>query len=144
MKENVLKIEIPNGKIVDWDESKKQNKIVLKDKQLAYNDIIKNAKIGSISGMHYFSDNQMSCLLAKNQLANVAKYLNGKWKPKSGDIVTGLVLEEEYNILFPTYGWCISQCLLPQFVFKSQELAKQAIEILGEKTVKLALEPLGV
>ena len=32
-------IEIPNGKIVDWDESKKQNKIVLKDKQLTYGDI---------------------------------------------------------------------------------------------------------
>ena len=33
MKQNELTIEIPDGKIVDWDESKKQNKIVLKDKE---------------------------------------------------------------------------------------------------------------
>ena len=38
METNELTIEIPDGKIVDWDESKKQNKIVLKDKQLAYSD----------------------------------------------------------------------------------------------------------
>lgn len=29
-------------------------------------------------------------------------------------------------------------------LFKSKELAQQAIEILGEETVKLALEPLGI
>ena len=32
MKENELTIEIPDDKVVDWNESKKQNKIVLKDK----------------------------------------------------------------------------------------------------------------
>lgn len=29
-------------------------------------------------------------------------------------------------------------------MFKSAELAQQAIEILGEETIKLALEPLGI
>ena len=33
MKEKKLTIKIPEGQEIDWDESKKQNKIVLKDKQ---------------------------------------------------------------------------------------------------------------
>ena len=39
------------------------------------------------------------------------------------------------SIAFNCYGLVI---------FKSKEIAQQAIEILGEETVKLALEPLGV
>ena len=31
-----------------------------------------------------------------------------------------------------------------RIIFKTKELAQQAIEILGEETVKLALEPLGI
>ena len=46
MKENELTIEIPDGKIVDWDESKKQNKIVLKDKQLTYSDACRKLFVG--------------------------------------------------------------------------------------------------
>ena len=95
MKENELTIEIPNGKIVDWDESKKQNKIVFKDKQLTYKDICKklfngekyytdaSGEIRSANIIQYETDpnnaiteHQLECILAKNQLANVAVYLN--------------------------------------------------------------------
>ena len=48
MKENELTIEIPEGKIVDWEESKKQNKIVLKDKQLTYEDVCKKLFKGGL------------------------------------------------------------------------------------------------
>ena len=171
MKENELTIEIPNGKIVDWDESKKQNKIVLKDKQLTYKDVCKKLfsehcyfidKDGSVE--HIFvcnelttmdknnatTEHQLECIIAKNQLANVAKYLNDGWKPV-------------YNIQYPRLNkdvWTISCSLngvLPKKVmensaafgagiilFKSEKIAQQAIEILGEETVKLALEPLGI
>ena len=43
----------------------------------------------------------------------------------------------------------MQQLLEPKFnlglvMFKTKKLAQQAIEILGEETVKLALEPLGI
>lgn len=159
MKENELTIEIPNGKIVDWDESKKQNKIVLKDKQLTYEDVCK--KLSDKNSGHFYingvgdiehsytnpglintasSEHQLECILAKNKFANVAKYLNDGWKP-SGYI----------------FGWFICACgeeleirdrndykFNNNIIFKTKELAQQAIEILGEETVKLALEPLGI
>lgn len=170
MKENELTIEIPNNKVVDWEESKKQNKIVLKDKQLTYSDICKELFNGGIyyintNGEIYCSANiiqhvtdpnnattkhQLECILAKNKLANVAKYLNNGWKPV-------------YNVQYPHLNenvWIISNTLsgiYPKEImqnsaasssgtifFKTKELAQQAIEILGEETVKLALEPLGI
>ena len=167
MKENELTIEIPNGKIVDWDESKKQNKVVLKDKQLTYEDVckklFKNKKIfytgsgGDINIVQPLdvmvdwicnknnatTEHQLECILAKNQLANVAKYLNDGWKPNDGDFVFCLTcrgdLENNLGIVmyyFENYG--------NQIIFKTQESARQAIEILGEETVKLALESLGI
>ena len=161
MKENELTIEIPNGKIVDWIKSKKQNKIVLKDKQLTYGDIceklFKNClyfinERGKIElndnvnkWMKYDANNadskhQLECILAKNKLANVAKYLNNEWKP-SGYIfgyficVCGEELEIRNRNDYKFNN---------NIIFKTKELAQQAIEILGEETVKLALEPLGV
>ena len=158
MKENKLTIEIPNGKTVDWDESKKQNKIVLKDKQLTYEGVCKklfngetyytntNGKICSSNITQYVTDpnnatteHQLECILAKNKLANVAKYLNDGWKPNKGDFVFFLTLWEYLSVgmyHFENYG--------NQIIFKNREVAQQAVEILGEETIKLALESLGI
>ena len=166
MKENELTIEIPNGKIVDWDESKKQNKIVLKDKQLTYEDIcgklFKNKDIfyiqadGCIESTPYFNikshiydktnattEHQLECILAKNQLATVAKYLNDVWKPNNGDHVFYLTCcwDFENKPYVGEYCFGTGENLT---IFKTQKDAAQAIEILGEETVKLALEPLGI
>ena len=169
MKENELTIEIPNDKIVDWEESKKQNKLVLKNKQLSYEDVCKKLfnrglfYVGadgavevaqrSTETSNYLCDennattkHQLECILAKNKLANVAIYLNDGWKPT-------YTSEGHYDawILFTTpkkdyIGEVkISNCCYnSNVIFKSKELAQQAIEILGEETVKLALEPLGI
>lgn len=162
IKENELTIEIPKGKIVDWDESKKQNKIVLKDKQLTYEDICEklfngekyytdaSGGIRSANIIQYETDpnnattkHQLECIMAKNQLANVCKFLNGNidystiescW---SFDISNKIIRITYYRPQEPDY-------YQPQFVCKSKELAEQAIEILGEETVRLALEPLGI
>ena len=163
MKENELTIEIPDGKIVDWDESKKQNKIVLKDKQLTYKDVckelFKNKKIfytGSDGDINIVQpldvmvdwicnknnatiEHQLECILAKNKLANVAKYLNNGWKPNKGDFVFCLTHWEYLSVgmyHFENYG--------NQIIFKNREVAQQAVEILGEETIKLALESLGI
>lgn len=167
METNELTIEIPNGKIVDWEKSKKQNKIVLKDKQLTYKDVCEKlfrehccfiANDGSIE--HIFgcnestimdknnatTEHQLECILAKNKLANVAKYLNDGWKP-------GITDSGHFDawVLFATPDKDFIGCVKIEYcsqnsnaLFKSKELAHQAIEILGEETVKLALEPLGI
>lgn len=166
MKENELTIEIPADKEIDWDESKKQNKIILKDKQLTYGEICRRLfgnqnhylieSDGSIevAGLYRCACepnasedmHQLECILAKNMLANTAKYLNGRWEPSKTP-------EGHFDawVLYTTpnkdfIGWIkISNCSQNSNVlFKSTRLIKQAIEILGEKTIKLALEPLGI
>ena len=167
MKENELTIEIPDGKIVDWDESKKQNKIVLKDKQLTYDDVCKKLfsehycfieSDGSVEHIFGFNgpttmdknnattEHQLECILAKNMLANVAKYLNGEWKPYKTDLghFDAWVLFATPDKDFVGYTKITDCAYNSNVLFRSPELAKQAVKILGEETVKLALEPLGI
>lgn len=159
-----LEIEIPNNKEIDWEASAEQERIVFKDKQFTYDDMCQKlfrngycfiGAFGQIAtngkNENYRIDtsnattrHQLECILAKNKLANVARYLNGDWKP--GKTVLGhfnaYVL---YAIPNKDYIGCIKiqDCAHNSNVlFKSQELAQQAIKILGEDTIKLALEPL--
>lgn len=157
---NKIEIEIPNDKEIDWEASAKQKQIVFKDKQLTYKDVCDKL----FAKGHYFTDingelclmekganarpnnastkHQLECILAKNKLANCAVYLNNGWKPN-------LEADYGYCIIFDLYGnsaidSCAVSCVhsLGQVMFKSEELAEQAIKILGKETVKLALEPL--
>ena len=163
MKENELTIEIPNNKVVDWEESKKQNKIVLKDKRLTYKDISKRlffnkscyttGVIGNIVPVYIqqnFEDpnkaatkHQLECILAKNKLANVAKYLNNGWKLTNTESTVYYLSMDLNNRIFVSSCSIYGGHYFCNIVFKSKELAQQAIEILGEETIKLALEPLG-
>lgn len=85
------------------------------------------------------SKKQIEKLLAINKLMNIAKYLNGNWKPNWDNI------EEDkfyirYNQASHTLQVGTASILYSDIVyFKSEKLAQQAIEILGEETVKLAL-----
>ena len=163
MKENELKITIPDGKIVDWDESKKQNKIVLKDKRLTYSDACRKLFVGygwfftdAEGGIHHTlggntyscannsaTKHQLECILAKNKLANVAKYLNDGWKPAVEDTAWYIISYGNNNIDIVNDYFQHSSCS-SRIIFKTKELAQQAIEIIGEETIKLALEPLGI
>jgi hypothetical protein len=162
-----LEIEIPNDKEIDWAESAKQEKIVFKEKQLTYKDVCKklferpyayytdsNGVIHTFSPKQYpillkspinaTSEHQLKCMLAKNKLANVARYLNGEWKPgktKSGhfDAYVLYVTPNKDYIGYVKIHECAHNS---NVLFKSRELAQQAIKILGEEEIKLALEPL--
>ena len=69
---------------------------------------------------------------------NVAKYLNDCWQPDWNNIK-----ELKYFIRFDTnrslHVDCVHNVQLDSVFFKSMKLAQQAIEILGEETIKLAL-----
>ena len=82
------------------------------------------------------SNKQLRKLLAINKLMNVAKYLNGDWQPDWNNHK-----ELKYYICISKYtSMYVATCDNTSFVyFKTKELAKQAIEILGEETIKLAL-----
>lgn len=161
---NKIEIEIPNDKEIDWEASAKQKHIVFKNKQLTYEDVCKElfkdgycyidmwgrTKADGHNERYVDEPNnattrhQLEYILAKNKLANVARYLNGDWKPGK----TGLGHFDAY-VLYVTpnkeyIGYVkIQNCSQNSNVlFKSTELAEQAIEILGEETIKLALEPL--
>lgn len=156
-----LEIEIPNGKEIDWEASAKQKQIVFKDKQLTYEDVCEKLFVKE----HYFIDNtggirkvnlsacdsnaatsehQLECILAKNKLANVARYLNGDWEWDLGSHDAFFIMEKSYkgNTIWLDIEKYTCYPERANVLFKSKEAALQAIEILGEKTVKLALTPL--
>lgn len=160
-KTNTLKITPPKGYVVDEEKSTFTN-VVFKPKSLTYDDVAEKlfhmklfyatTERGDI--MQYglscssecldvnnaTSKYQLECILAKNRLANVALYLNDGWKPGENNFATYLSLNDEGNIVCYR-GHYLSN---GQVIFKTNELAQQAIEILGEDTIKLALEPLGI
>lgn len=86
------------------------------------------------------SKKQAEKLLAINKLMNVAKYLNGDWKPNWNNNNKEYKYYIWYLPINNNLAICntISKCTSIVF-FKSKELAQQAIDILGEETIKLAL-----
>jgi hypothetical protein len=155
-----IEIEIPNNKEIDWEASAEQKQIVFKDKQLTYENVCNqlftseywysdsfgriahttHANMDKYDSNNASTKHQLECILAKNMLANVARYLNGNWD--------SFFTDRHYIIWMyhATRSLHIKQVNLSSeystVIFKSRELAQQAIEILGEETVKLALEPL--
>lgn len=83
------------------------------------------------------TEHQLKRLLALNKLMNTAYYLNDGWEPNWKDKSEG-----KYCIIFNGFICIVENNVWANHggvVFKSMELAKQAIEILGDKIVKLAL-----
>lgn len=82
------------------------------------------------------SEKQLEKLLALNKLINVAKYLNGDWTPLySNSTKFYLTLDNDGNIIVQsTEG---TNCGTP--MFKESGLADQAVKILGEEIIQLAL-----
>jgi hypothetical protein len=154
---NKIEIEIPNDKEIDWEASAKQKQIVFKDKQFTYEDVCKklferghyhtdgNGNIHFVNWTNECPNNastqhQLECILAKNQLANTARYLNSEWDNYLTDLYYIIWMHPRIRSLHVEQANFSSEC--STVIFKSRELAQQAIEILGEETVKLALEPL--
>lgn len=83
------------------------------------------------------SENQCKQLLALNKLFNVAYFLNEGWVPDWSDTKQKkymIVRNGEMNtieVVFDTFMYRVGGVY-----FKSEELAKRAIAILGEKSIK--------
>lgn len=158
MKEQIIQIpdtfeikEIKDGKII----------LVEKEKKLTYEDIAR--KLFPDNKTHYYfnggaeintifnrefnytcknnanSRKQLEKLLAINMLMNVAKYLNDGWQPDWNKEDEGKYYIQIENISKNLGIDCTGLFNSNIVYFKSEELAEQAIEILGEETIKLAL-----
>jgi len=156
MKEQIIRIpdtleikEIKDGKII----------LVEKEHKLTYEDIARElfskptfyigvcGDIETADCLSNYATNSNNCtskrqgekLLAINKLMNVAKYLNGDWQPDWEYIHENkyyISIDHDCKVLR------IDDIRIMQssdIYFKSKELAQQAIEILGEETIRLAL-----
>jgi hypothetical protein len=153
-----LSITPPEGYEIDKENSSFE-KIVFKkvEEKLTYKKIVEklfkyenhyyidsNGKIEEILSGWYCpnaapTEHQLQRLLAINKLMNVAYYLNDGWEP---DWYNGKQIKFAiyYNHTSKTIKTDTDICFNSGKVyFKSNELAKQAVEILGEETIKLAL-----
>lgn len=84
------------------------------------------------------SDKQLEKIVAIAKMMNVAKYLNGDWKPDwiKSSMNYFLYIDYDKNKIDIDYNesYCWSNVY-----FKTRVLAQQAIDILGEETIRLAL-----
>ena len=154
-----IKIDIPQGYEIDLENSNlSTGKISFKKKELTYEDIAKSLfvnnktyyidTLGSIGvcnlGTVYYdskinctSEKQAKKLLAINQLMNVAKYLNGDWEPDfKKEVPKFFIYINDKNNIDISANYRIKEYFV---YFKTKELTKQAIDILGEETIRLAL-----
>lgn len=135
-----LEFKIPEGYVFDKENS--TDSIIrfkpIKEK-ITYEDIVKKLYPGKcyyINNNHT-SEEQICQLLYLNKLMNVAKYLNGDWEPdfRNTDEQKWFI---DYCSILGTDFTC-GNYRHSNVYFKSEELVKQAIEILGEEEVKKAL-----
>lgn len=162
METKEVKIQVPEGYEIDKENStfdhikfKPINKVLsyedvakelFKDKSAHYTDERGGVSYSKFTGEQFLdannctSEKQAQKLLAINKLMNVAKYLNSEWRPdweKGCD--TGIkcfIAKTSSDELIIRH---IQRTNDVNIFFKSRNLAKQAIEILGEETIKLAL-----
>lgn len=118
--------------------------ILFKYNETYYNDAFANIKHAKETLGNYYNANnctskkQAQKLLAINKLLNVAKYLNGDWKPdwnSTSEKKYYIFINDNHDVVISdntVYCYSITY-------FKTFKLVQQAIEILGEETIKLAL-----
>lgn len=162
MKTQELKIEAPEGYEVDWDNSSKDT-IRFKPikKKITYQDVKeklfpdsksmfylgKEGEITQTFSIKYHSrellvstsQQQLQQIRALNKLMNVAKYLNGDWEPNFTNFSERkwwIDYDFENLMLSTDFSGFYRNSVV---YFKSEELAHQAIEILGKEEVKKAL-----
>lgn len=84
------------------------------------------------------SKEQLEWILALNKLQNVANYLNDGWKPDWAGNNHKCTLFYDAERRWINTAWNVN-AVRGMVYFKTEELAKKAIKILGEEVIKTAL-----
>lgn len=141
MKTKELKIQVPEGYEIDKENSTFEC-IKFKKKAISFVDIIDKYENECSYPVKLLatSNNHMNKLIAINSLLLVAKYLNKGWAPNFNSCKhRNYYITIRGNKLFIDYCFCINTGAVAYF--KNEELAQQAINILGEEVIKQALSP---
>lgn len=155
-----IKITVPEGYEIDKENSTFERIKFKRIEKLTYDDVCRTlftdkityyiqatGNIGHLITRRedvYCSSNassfyQLEQLLALNKLMNVAQYLNQGWTPNWRNRAEPRYAIG-YNISIGELGYMTKSNLIEgQVWFKNAELCRQAIEILGEDTIKCAL-----
>lgn len=78
------------------------------------------------------SEAQVKRLIAFNKLQNIAKYLNGDWKPKFDDINLNWSIVKDRNGYGTQYNMLTND---GSVYFKSADLTNEAIRLMGKKSL---------
>ena len=137
--EKEVKIQVPEGYVID-EENSTFKCIKFKKKSVTFTDIANKyenefgfpVKVLATSHIH------MHKIIALNKLMIVAKYLNDGWIPDFDDI------NEEKNVIVKSGNDIVIRVTYtldnPSLIyFKTMKLARQAIDILGEQTIREAI-----
>ena len=161
MENKEIKISVPEGYEIDTENSTFECiKFKKKKDKLTYNRIYKelfyNKRACSptrFSVEYYNQCDECDCnlplnciteiqarkIIELNKLINIATYLNDEWVPNYNDNKQiKYVIQYHYDSLEVVPVYCLCQCPI---CFKSEELAKKAIEIMGKENIKLAILP---
>lgn len=145
-------IQIPDNLEINLDKLKELGILTEKPENLKYDDVLKtleqrneakgNPYYHYVNSLPLYNDEIAKSLVDLVKLINTAKYLNGDWKPNR--VYTLIVPGVKYffrvvkNNIHITYS--DNDDLFTSLIyFKTKELAQQAIDILGEDTIKNAL-----
>lgn len=133
-----VKIEVPEGYEIDKENSTFEC-VKFKKKHLNFFKIRDSYDTETMNvTVPYNSNNYQKKLNAINKLMFVAKYLNDGWVPdfssKDGSYKYGFYIYKNQVQIE-----CRATLCSHIVYFASEELAQQAIEILGEETIKQAL-----
>lgn len=86
------------------------------------------------------SKTQLEKLGAINKFLNVAKYLNGDWRPNWSDDeckwALGVDPDTDKVRIIKVFSCAVNMYIV---YFRTEKLAEQAIKILGEETIRLTL-----
>lgn len=89
-------------------------------------------------GNYSKNEAQLESIIALNKLCNVAKHLNGDWKPNKAELK--IYITEMLGHFIPLKQETLSFRVNSSLVFfKTKELTYEAIDILGEDEIRKAL-----
>lgn len=132
-----IKVNIPDGYKIDIENSDLSKGIIkLKQEELTYDQLCMELKSQSEMIGFYIPIKANNKVKAIIKLIKTAYYLNKGWEPNWNDnsVKFYFHITESRVVIFNAYYGRSSIVY-----FKSEELAKQALKILGERTIRLAL-----
>lgn len=141
MKTKELKIQVPEGYEIDKENSTFEC-IKFKKKSVTIMDIMDKFKEKRNYPVKVLatSNTHMHKILAINSLILVAKYLNEGWVPNFNNSKEPkyFMATTSGNTVYIEKIYGLNASVV---YFKTNELAQQAINILGEDTIRIALSP---